>query len=94
LARIADKENMKIRVQHKDGSIETIRFKGAVRLVEGSEMNRICTESGLEHFFTKDGYYDGWGGAIEDSQRAEEIFSEVESRREVDGRIDASPATQ
>jgi len=78
---------MKIRVQHDDGRIETLTVKGeSIDVREGQQLDRLQTASGMEHFFTKEGYYDGWGGAVEESpQRAHEIIKEVGARREVDG---------
>ena len=76
---------MKIRVEHEDGTIEVITFKGLLTVSEGNILNRIRTDGGMEYFFTKNGFYDGWGGTIEDSRRADEIIPEVESRREHEG---------
>lgn len=76
---------MKIRVQHEDGRIETLTIKGSLRVSEGHELDRIHTESGMEHFFTKDGHYDGWGGGVSDPQRAKEVTKEVEARRDIEG---------
>jgi hypothetical protein len=76
---------MKIRVQHENGEIETLTVKGPLRVSEGKHLDRVHTESGMEHFFTKDGHYDGWGGAVSEPQRAQEIIDEVEARRDFDG---------
>ena len=76
---------MKIKVQHEDGRIETLTLKGELVVSEGKELDRIRTSSGMEHFFTKDGHYDGWGGAIETSQRAREVIDEIEARRDIEG---------
>jgi hypothetical protein len=77
---------MKIRVQHEDGRIEILTLKANLRVSEGMELDRICTEGGMEYFFTKDGHYDGWGGAItETPDRANEIVEEVEARRVIEG---------
>ncbi|MGA8215916.1 MAG: hypothetical protein WB799_20150 [Candidatus Sulfotelmatobacter sp.] len=76
---------MKIRVQHGDGRIETLTIKGRLRVSEGRELDRIHTETGMEHYFTKDGHYDGWGGNVSDPQRAMEIREEVEARRDIEG---------
>ena len=83
---------MKIRVQHEDGRIETVTLKGKLLVSEGRELDRIRAEGGMEYFFTKDGYYDGWGGGISDPQRAKEIVEEIEARRDIEGvnRIDDS----
>jgi hypothetical protein len=52
---------MKIKVQNEDGRIETITIKGCVEVHEEKELDRIRTASGMEHFFTRSAYYDGWG---------------------------------
>jgi len=41
--------------------LETIRVPYPVEVIEGEHLNRIKCENGTEYFFTKDGYYDGWG---------------------------------
>lgn len=44
----------------------------AVSIVEGAELDRMVGSDGTQHFFTKDGYYDGWGqGAVERKARKE-----------------------
>jgi len=53
--------DVKLRVQHRDGRIETLHIAKPVSMLEGSELDRIVCSDGTEHFFTKDGYYDGWG---------------------------------
>ena len=76
---------MKIRVEHEDGRIETLTIKGNLQVSEGRQLDRLCTDAGMEHFFTKDGHYDGWGGVPSDPQRAREIIDEVEARRDIEG---------
>jgi len=56
---------MKLRVQHRDGRIETITLHGRWSIIEGELLNRIVDENGSEHFFTHDGHYDGWGGRVQ-----------------------------
>lgn len=82
---------MKIRVQHEDGRVETLTIKGQCQLIEGEHLDRLRCASGMEHFFTKDGYYDGWGGAVEDSRRSCEVIEEVESRRDIEGSVKPQP---
>jgi hypothetical protein len=55
--------DVKLRVQHKDGHIETLDIAKPVSMLEGAELDRIICSDGTEHFFTKGGYYDGWGTA-------------------------------
>jgi hypothetical protein len=52
---------MKVRVQHRKGRIETLTLTGSVSVLYGERLNRLVDENGFEHFFTPDGYYDGWG---------------------------------
>jgi hypothetical protein len=73
---------MKLRVQHEDGAIETITLAGEWRVQEGSELNRIVGR-GFEHFFTHDGYYDGWGAGVSESPApATEIIDALEQKRQ------------
>jgi hypothetical protein len=53
---------MKLRVLHEDGSVEVLTLSTEEwRIVEGEHLNRITDANGVEHFFTHDGFYDGWG---------------------------------
>lgn len=54
---------MRLRVQHEDGRSEVITLAGDWRVTEGKHLNRITDQSGFDHFFTHDGYYDGWGAS-------------------------------
>ncbi|MGO9606277.1 MAG: hypothetical protein ACLQAT_23295 [Candidatus Binataceae bacterium] len=40
----------------------------------------------MEHFFTKDGYYDGWGSELseESAAHADQIIAAMERKREFD----------
>jgi hypothetical protein len=67
--------DVKLRVQHKDGHIETLDIAKPVSMLEGAELDRIVCSDGTEHFFTKDGYYDGWGAgapSVRGDQRKKE----------------------
>jgi hypothetical protein len=76
---------MKIRVQREDRSAEVLTLKGDVDIVEGKYQNRITDGSGLDHYFTLDGFYDGWGGAVCcDEQTAAETISAMEQKREIE----------
>jgi hypothetical protein len=75
---------MKIRVVHKDGRIETLTLGGAVECREGHELDRLVASDG-EHFFTKDGYYDGWGRAVLATPAdAARLRATIETLREID----------
>jgi hypothetical protein len=74
---------MKLRVQHKDGRIETLAIASPVSILEGVELDRIVGSDGMEHFFTKDGYYDGWGKGVPPvrSDQGKKIIDTIESQR-------------
>jgi hypothetical protein len=52
---------MKIRVQRPSGEIETLSVQTPIHSLEGKKLDRIIGADGVEHFFTQEGYYDGWG---------------------------------
>jgi hypothetical protein len=51
--------------------------------LEGVELDRIVGSDGMEHFFTKDGYYDGWGtgGTPVRRRQGKKIIDTMESQR-------------
>ncbi len=51
---------MKLRVQHEFGRIEILSLAPPVQFFEGVAQSYILSGEGLEHYFTQDGYYDGW----------------------------------
>ena len=75
---------MVIRVQHKDGTFELLNLSGNWIAIEGTHMNRIRNCQGFEHFFTFEGYYDGWGGAIPptDPLTADAMIDAIENKRQ------------
>ena len=77
---------MKIRVQHTDGRVETLDLEGKWTCTEGEFLNRLSNDNGFEHFFTLDGYYDGWGGAVvpSDSKAVEQLVETTEAKRKVE----------
>ena len=75
---------MKIRVQHENGAVEVLTLGEIVAIHRGEHLNRIVTRSGCEHFFTHDGYYDGWGyGGLMKEDEISEILHSMESKREI-----------
>jgi hypothetical protein len=53
---------MLIRFSQRDGAESDAQEIKSMRLVrEGPELNVWVDDSGREHFFDKEGYYDGWG---------------------------------
>ncbi len=76
---------MKIRVQRSDGAIETISLEGKWEVVDGEFQNRITREPRFDHWFTHDGYYDGWGGAVCcDEQTTDALLDAMEQKREIE----------
>ena len=78
---------MKIRVQRKDGTIEALTLDGRFEVVNGEYMHRFTaiSESRLDHYFTHEGFYDGWGGAAHcDEQTANDTIAAMEEKREVE----------
>jgi hypothetical protein len=75
---------MKLRIQHEDGTTEVLTLRGDWTVVEGVELDRLRSASGFEHFFTKAGFYDGWGSGLgESSPQADHILSALETKRRV-----------
>ena len=73
---------MKIRVQHANGEIEVITIDGSWGVHNGEYLNHI-SNGNFDHFFTHDGHYDGWGGAVSCSaEDATSIIEAMEGKRE------------
>jgi hypothetical protein len=76
---------MKLRIQREDERIEIVTLTGDWRVAEGKHLNRIIDQSGFEHFFTHDGYYDGWGGSVRQPQEAaDEVLESMEEKRQIE----------
>lgn len=78
---------MKIRVQRRDGRIETITLVPPVSEIrDGSNLSSFKCGEGVEHFFTPEGHYDGWGRFTEGipMNEAEEIIERIERDRTID----------
>jgi hypothetical protein len=77
---------MKLRVQREDGSIETLELCGTWVFHDGKLLGRIVHESGSEHFFTSEGYYDGWGSLLgpHRSEGTPRMITASEAKREPD----------
>ena len=54
---------MNLRVERRDGRIETITVVGPAEIHHGEGLNHQHSAEGLDHYFTPDGHYDGWGRA-------------------------------
>jgi hypothetical protein len=77
--------SMRLRVQHENGKVEVLTLIGRWTTIEGGSLNRLRSDIGFEHFFTKDGFYDGWGAGLEQSEsgsQPEEILNALEQKRE------------
>ncbi len=48
-------------VVYEDGKCKKIRMELPVEVTEGKNLDKIKCANGTEYFFTKEGYYDGWG---------------------------------
>ena len=78
---------MKMQVIRCDGRTETLTLRaGAWRSVDGVLLDRL-TDGGCEHFFTKDGRYDGWGGSVAcaTAKESTEVIAVMEEKREISG---------
>lgn len=55
---------MKILVFDESNLERVVEVSGPLKIVEGEYLNRLVDQDGVEHFFTKEGYYDGWGRPV------------------------------
>jgi hypothetical protein len=55
---------MFLNVVSEDGKCHRIRLLLPVKVTEGLTLDKIKCEGGTEYFFTKEGYYDGWGRPV------------------------------
>jgi hypothetical protein len=53
-------------VSAKDGRHELITLTDPVEILRGEKMDRLICGT-IEHWFRKDGRYDGWGMDLEDT---------------------------
>lgn len=77
---------MLIQVKRRDGKIETISIEPTAIVRHGGTLNTIKNPSGLEHFFTPDGEYDGWGQAVAEGttiEQAQALMADTERHRSV-----------
>jgi hypothetical protein len=75
---------MKIRVQHKDGTMETITLVPPITDIrDGERLHSLKCGDGTDHYFTPEGYYDGWGRAVNATfDEAQQIIQHVQEGRE------------
>lgn len=78
---------MKVQVVRVDGSVEAIELVGRIIVKEPEGgLGMISLEStGADHYFTKDGQYDGWGLAVSglDESEATSVADAIERNRQV-----------
>jgi hypothetical protein len=87
---------MKIQVVRADGNKEVLTLTEPVTIIRGG-LNRLVCSTGMEHWFTADGVYDGWGmdvsgsGLVADpsvplsAQEAGGFIAAIENDREIEG---------
>ena len=77
---------MKIRViRASDHAKEVISVIGPLAVTEGNYLSNLHSAEGMDHYFTPDGYYDGWGLATACSfPEASEKIEQIEKDREID----------
>lgn len=72
-------------VSAKDGRHELITLTEPLTLVEGETLNRIVTGTRVEHWFTPEGAYDGWGMDVSaedlNASEARQLIEAVEAGR-------------
>lgn len=77
---------MKLRVQREDGRIEILTLMAPLTATVGAHQNAITDASGMDYWFTLEGYYDGWGrpmpGVPEDEMDI--LIKEVERHRVIE----------
>ena len=71
---------MRVCVRYRSGEETTLDLDGTWTVVRGSTMDRLRNESGFEHFFFKDGTYDGWGRPCPDCETMEEAKAALDGR--------------
>ena len=79
---------MRLRVQRTDGNIETITLVPSVEAALGDEHNILVDSTGTQYVFGEDGHYEGWGRKVEceSMEQAQEIYEQIESSREIEGK--------
>lgn len=76
---------MKIIVVHENQSQEIVTLTEPLKIVRGGSLNRLVTATGMEHFFTEAGYYDGFGRAVSEpvtEEQAAALIDALDSERE------------
>lgn len=75
---------MKIKVLHENGREETIILAGRLIVERTKEFNVLHSDE-MDHVFTKDGHYDGWGiplpGGVTEEEAALIVDAATRERR-------------
>jgi len=78
---------MRIVVMHGDRRTpEVITLTEPLVVVRGKKLNSLLTSTGMQHWFTQDGFYDGWSresppdGISEEESR--DLIERTEAERE------------
>lgn len=58
------KEFIHLVVVDESGETKKIHVPLPVEVTEGAVLNKMRCANGTEYFFTKEGYYDGWGRPV------------------------------
>jgi hypothetical protein len=76
---------MKLRVQWESGMIEILTLVPPVSASLGKVLNHLTDATGLEHWFTDEGFYDGWGKTTDCSEEeADDLIERIEESREIE----------
>lgn len=51
-------------VEDESGEKETLHLTPPISMHEGPVLNRLTDAKGIDHYFTKEGLYDGWGKKV------------------------------
>jgi hypothetical protein len=81
---------IRIRVLNASDEVEVLTLTGPLTImprVPDSPFTKLLTSTGMEHWFTDDGLYDGWGMdvsglTVADPQEALDIAQAIDDERE------------
>ena len=86
---MAEPEVICVQVVRANGDHEKLTMTGPLTLLISSGLDRIVTSTGMEHWFTKEGIYDGWGMEFaepvpcDDPQDALDLATAIDNEREI-----------
>lgn len=85
MSEVTEETTMIIRVMHEDGRSEVLALALPFAAREGTLLDCLTTADGVDHYFTKDGYYDGWGRAVSSEAEAQHAIRVHEEGRHIEG---------